>query len=216
MLLKLSAHNKSSQSYYENKLLGLSVGIQDSNNHMKRATSHDSDKFVTIVEGSAEIKNTITGKVDKVNQGESFVIPQGYTYQWQQSANLITFYLTYLASEQSLPISEKLKDIFFIDEKNETPWQDTSDGYKKKVEYQSYNKKFTAGVWQGGQFKTGLIAFPYNEFILVKCGTLICTDEQENIHTINTDEALFIPQGTRCSWTSQGKISLHFVQVKKD
>lgn len=215
-LLKLSPQNKCSKNYYENKSLGLYVGIQASNNSVNITTSHASDEFVTIVEGTVSIKNNINGKAETANKGESFVIPKGYDYQWQQSTDLITFQLTYQAPIESLSRSEKYENVFFIDEKNETPWQNTSDGYKKKVEYQSQNKNFTAGVWQGGHFKTGLIAFPYNEFILVKSGCLICTDTQESKIVVNIGEALFVPQGANCSWESQGEISLHFVQVKAD
>jgi uncharacterized cupin superfamily protein len=215
MLLKLSASSKSNQSYYENKLLGLSVGIQDSKNKVNKKLLGGCYQFITIIKGSVEIKNTLTNKIDKVDKGRSFVIPKEYDYQWQQNANLIAFNLIYQAPTESSSSSEKDEHIVFIDEKNEVPWQNTSDGFKKKVVYQNSNKKFTTGIWQGEHFKTGVIDFPYNEFILVKSGTLICTDEQGNTQIMNTDEALFVPQGTHCSWESQGKISLYFVQIKK-
>ena len=41
------------------------------------------------------------------------------------------------------------------------------------------------------------------------------TDESGVEHKISKGQALFVPQGTRCSWQAKEKISLHFVQVKQ-
>jgi len=97
---------------------------------------------------------------------------------------------------------------------NDIPWQETSDGHRKKVLYQNHNQTFTAGIWQSKGFNTSLMSFSYNEFIMIKQGKLICTDDLGVEHKINAGEALFIPQGVRCSWLAQGKITLHFVQIK--
>lgn len=201
-------------SYYENEELGLYVGVWDTADMVETAAPYACDEFMTIIEGAAEIKNNQTGKIETVMAGESFVIPQGYDCQWQQHGYLRKFYVIYEPPTETIPACPVCEHIIYIDEKSTLPWQETSDGHKKKLQYQNQNQRFTSGVWQGKDFNTGITAFPYNEFISLKQGCLICTDEEGVEHKINAGEALFVPQGTRCSWQAQEKISIHFVQLK--
>tara|TARA_R110001583_G_scaffold46761_13_gene146584 strand:- start:12876 stop:13598 length:723 start_codon:yes stop_codon:yes gene_type:complete len=202
-------------SYYEDEALGLYIGVWDTTDMIETTAPYVCDEFMTIIEGTVGIKNNQTGEIEKVTAGESFVIPQGYDCQWHQHGYLRKFYVIYEPPTDAIPESPVCEHIIYIDEKSNIPWQETSDGFNKKVQYQSHNQKFTSGVWQGKNLKTGMIAFPYNEFISLKQGCLICTDVQGIAHKINAGEALFVPQGTRCSWQSQEKISLHFVQIKQ-
>lgn len=201
-------------SYFEDEELGLYIGVWDTTDMIEAAAPYACDEFMTIIEGAVEIKNNQTGKMETIIAGESFVIPQGYDCQWHQNGYLRKFYVIYEPPTESIPETPVYDHIIYIDEKSDLPWQETSDGFKKKLQYQSHNEKFTSGVWQGNSFKTGMIAFPYNEFISPKHGCLICTDEQGIEYKIEAGEALFVPQGARCSWKSQGKISIHFVQIK--
>lgn len=200
--------------YYENKILGLSIGVWDSTDMIATAEPYSCDKFITIIEGAAEIKNIRTGKVESILAGESFVIPQGYNCQWHQNAYLRTFYVSYAPPDESIPDTPVCEHIITIGEQTASPWQETSDGFNKKVLYQSQNKRFTAGIWQGNSFSTDFITFPYNEFIMLKQGSLLCTATNGVEHKINLGQACFIPKGTRCSWQAKEKVTLHFVHIK--
>lgn len=202
-------------SYYEDKSLGLYIGVWGTDDMIETAAPYVCDEFMSIIEGAVEIKNNLTGKKETIMAGESFVIPQGYNCQWHQNGYLRKFFVIYEPPEESIPAQPVCEHVIYIDEKSAIPWQETSDGYNKKVLYQSHNQNFTSGVWQANSFNTDCIAFPYNEFIMVKQGCLICTDEQGIEYKISIGEALFIPQGTRCSWKTQGKISIHFAQIKQ-
>lgn len=202
-------------SYYQDENLGLYIGVWDTTDMIETASPYGCDEFMSIIEGVVEIKNNQTGKVETVMAGESFVIPQGYDCQWHQNGYLRKFYVIYEPPAESIPEQPVCEHVITIDKKNPLPWQETSDGYNKKVLYQSHNEKFTCGVWQGDSFNTGIIAFPYNEFITLKHGSLICTDEKGSEHKITAGQALFVPQGVNCSWQAREKISLHFVQIKQ-
>ena len=202
-------------SYYEDEALGLYIGVWDTNDMIEIAAPYACDEFMTIIEGAVEIKNNKTETVETVIASESFVIPQGYDCQWHQSGYLRKFYVIYEPPMQQIPETPVCEHVIYIDDKHTMPWQVTSDGFKKKVLFQSQNQKLTSGVWKGGCFNTEIITFPYNEFLYIKQGCLICTDEQGCEHKINAGEALFVPQGARCSWQSHGKIIIHFVQIKQ-
>jgi uncharacterized cupin superfamily protein len=214
-MFESSLPTQHTHSYYEDEALGLYIGVWDTTDMIETAAPYTCDEFMSIIEGVVEIKNNQTGKVETVMAGESFVIPQGYDCQWQQNGYLRKFYVIYEPPEEGIPDQPVCDHVIYIDEKSNLPWQQTSDGHTKKVLHQSHNQKFTCGVWQGKGFNTGVIAFPYNEFITLKQGSLICTDEKGIEHKINAGQALFVPQGARCSWQATEKISIHFVQVKQ-
>ena len=202
-------------SYYEDEEIGLYVGVWDTTDMIESAAPYSCDEFMTLIDGVAEIKNSQTGEVETVTAGESFVIPQGYDCQWHQKGYLRKFYVIYEPPEEEIPASPVFESIIYIDEKNMPPWQDTSDGYKKKLQYQSHNQKFISGVWQGEDFNTDVMTSSHNEFMFIKDGCLICTDAQGLTQKINAGEALFVPQGASCSWQAQGKVNIHFVQLNE-
>lgn len=198
------------QCYYEDKKLGLYLGIQEDSDLIKIR----GDKFINIIKGSANIINNQTEKCEVMNEAGTFMIPKNYNGQWQPSTDLQSFYLVYNPPKAHASEAPIHKSIISFDEKKAIPWQITSDGYRKKIKYRSQDETLTAGIWQGQNFTTGIIAFPYNEFILLKSGKLTCTDTQEKIYQINAGEALFVPKGARCAWQTQEEITLYFVQVK--
>jgi len=218
-IIKLNQKNTlHSQCYYENSVIGLYMGIHVSthnNNELEEVQlSTCGIKFITMIEGSIDVKNNHTGKTETMKNGDSFIVPEDINYQLLKSKDFRAFYLTYSPPAESWLDKPIYDHLVHIDEQDEKPWQKTSDGFNKKLQYESINKKFTSGVWQGGTFKTGMITFPYNEFIFLKSGCLFCTDSEGFEHKINAGEVLFIPQGLSCAWRSQENLSIRFAQIK--
>lgn len=201
-----------SHSFFEDEALGLYIGVWDTTDMVETAVPYACDEFMFIIEGAVEIKNNETGKIETIMAGESFVIPQGYDCQWHQQGYLRKFYVIY--EPQKTPEKPVTENVVYISENSNIPWQETSDGHRKKILYQNNDQRFTAGVWQSNSLTTGLINFPYHEFIFINNGSLICTDEMGVAHHFKTGDALFIPQGTRCAWQIEDKVSIHFTQIK--
>ncbi|NQY89858.1 MAG: DUF861 domain-containing protein [Colwellia sp.] len=199
-------------SYFEDEALGLYIGVWDSTDMTETAAPYACDEFMFIIEGAAKIKNNKTGNIETIMAGESFVISQGYDCQWHQKGYLRKFYVIY--QPQEIPEKPVTEHVVYITENSDIPWQETSDGHRKKMLYQNNNQGFTSGVWQSKAFTTGLINFPYHEFIYINNGSLICTDEMGIAHHFNGGDALFIPQGTRCAWQVKDQVSIHFTQIK--
>ena len=204
-------------SAYEDEALGLTIGVFDSANFdstniAAAVSTYASDEFMIIIEGEMEIKNNKTGKTETIMAGKSCVIPQGFDCQRYHQEYLRKLYVIYKPQDtQENPVTE---NIIYIDENSDIPWKETSDGHRKKILYQNNNQRFTAGVWQSKALVTGLINFPYHEFIFIDKGSLICTDEMGVAHNFTKGDALFIPQGTQCSWQVKDKVSIHFAQLK--
>lgn len=211
-MFETSLPTQHSHNYYEDQALGLYIGVWDTTDMIETAEPYACDKFMVIIEGVVEIKNSKTDKIESIMAGESFVMPQGYDCQWHQQGYLRKFYVIYKPQATAeKPVTE---NVIYINENSSVPWQKTSDGHRKKILYKNKDQRFTAGVWQSNTLTTGLIDFPYNEFIFINKGSLICTDEAGIVNHFKTGDALFIPQGTRCAWKIKDKVSIHFTQVK--
>lgn len=209
-MIKLSqAAKQPSGNVYEDKTLGLAVGVLNGA-HIARATLPDAyDEFFIIIDGSLDIKSSNTAITKSITAGNSCVIPQSFNGESQPQEGLCKYYVL---CEQQVSPNTMTNDLIYIDENSDIAWQNTSDGHRKKVLYQ--NQSFTAGVWQSEALKTGLIKFPYHEFIFINNGSLICSDEAGITHNFNQGDALFIPQGTLCAWQVKDSVSIHFAQVK--
>ena len=211
-LVKLIQAMQGSPNLYENKAIGLSVGISDSTDHIDNAPPYAHDEFIFLIEGAAEIQNNNTGCSENFGAGDSFVIPHGYDYSWRQQGYLRKLYVKFEVPTQDK--NPSIEQVILINENSDVPWKDTSDGHRKKMLYQNHNQLLTSGVWQGKALNTNMIEFPYHEFILIDNGKLTCTDEMGVTHNFNCGDALFIPQGTLCSWNVKDEVSIHFVQMK--
>lgn len=214
-IVKLTKSFQTPKLYFKDDLLSLSLGVGDNDTFIRSNTFLTNEAFIALIAGEVSIQNNKKDIVKTITTGESFVIPKNHDIRWRSFSKLLSVYLTYTPkTTETLPVEAVNDQIISFTEHEDTPWQETSDGFQKKVLYQTQNQKFTAGVWQGKDFKTDLIKFPYNEFILIKHGYLICTDEQGEEHQINVGEALFVPQGVYCAWQVKGSVSLHFAQIK--
>lgn len=212
VIFELAKPIKYSNKGYEDEELGLYLGVSDFTDTVNNTEPYPYDEFIFIIEGTVEVKNNKTDHSEIIGAGKSFVIPHGYDYQWHQQGDLRKLYVSFEVQDTSeKPSTENL---IYIDEKSDISWQETSDGHRKKILYQNNNQRFTAGVWQSGAFTTGMIDFPYHEFILIHSGSLICTDDSGVAHHFKSGDALFIPQGTPCAWQVKDKVSIYFVQIK--
>ena len=207
-------------SYYEDDELGLYIGVWDTTDMVENAAPYACDEFMVLLEGQACIKNIKTGELETVNAGEAFVIPKGYDCQWQQTGYLRKFYVISEHPDEIIPVVPTFEGIINISEVHRSTSQSmtspknidvkvTGDSFVMKTGkpvkkgqhlYQDHSGHFFSGIWQSKQFETVKQAFPRNEFIYIQSGKLECIDQDNQTHTFNQGDALFIPKGTICHW----------------
>ncbi len=203
-------------SYYEDDKIGLYVGVWDTTSMIEHAAPYECDEFMILLEGDACLKNNKTNRVKTVKAGETFIIPKGLDCQWQQNGYLRKFYVISEHPDEDIPSTPNAKDIIVINEEIQNSLQlaPTSDGHSKKILYQNNSKRFTTGIWCCDALSTEEITFPYNEFLYITHGDLTCIEKNGDEHKFSQGDAVFIPQGTLCSWQVKKKLNLYFVQIK--
>jgi len=203
-----------SHSYYEDEDLGLYIGVWDTTDMVEKSAPYACDEFMTIIEGSVEIKETKTGNIKTVLAGESFVIPKGYDCQWRQQGYLRKFYVISEHPHETIPEQPAINSIVYINDNPDHPFKNTRDGYCKKELYVDHQQRFSAGIWQSGALNTELLPYPDNEFLVVTQGTLRCRDHHGNEQIFKQGDVLFIPQGSLCAWSVDKSVTLTYCKIK--
>jgi len=215
-MFESSQPKQHTHSYYEDEALGLYIGVWDTTSMVEIAASYSCDEFMVIIDGQANIKNNKTENLEIAKAGDAFIIPKGYDCQWQQNGYLRKFYVISEHPNEDMPSKPTAENIIVInkDIENNLSLIPTSDGHHKKILYQNNTQRFTAGIWCSDDFSTEEITFPYNEFFYISNGDITCIDEDNLHHHFTQGDAVFIPQGTKCSWQVEKNISIYYVQIK--
>jgi uncharacterized cupin superfamily protein len=209
--------------YFQDEELGLYVGVWDTTEMIETAGPYPCDEFMCLLEGEAVIRNCKTGEMEKVNAGESFIIPKGYDCQWQQAGYLRKFFLISENPNEAVPEKPAIEGIIIPDADapmesltTEMPFPGVKDlpVQKQHISYKNGKGNFLAGTWESDPFESESRSFPYNEFARVISGSLTLLDEDGEKHLFEAGDALFIPEGVHCSAHAAVKVKLFFAIVK--
>jgi len=212
-----------SHDYYEDKDLGLFVGVWDTTDMIETAGPYACDEFMWLLEGEAAIKNNKTSEIEKVKAGEAFVIPKAYDCQWHQEGYLRKFYV--ISENPNEPVPDEPAFDGIIIPRTDAPMTPLADAepflikgvttiQREHVCYRDKTARFVAGTWQSEPFESETRPFPYNEFACLQEGSLTLLDEDGNLHFFKAGDAFFIPQGTVCSARASETVKLLFAIVK--
>jgi len=209
--------------YYEDESIGLCIGVWDTTDMIEAPGAYECDEFMWLLEGSVNVKNNRTGKMDNVQAGEAFVIPWGYDCQWHQVGYLRKFFVIYDHPEETLPNAPTFEGIIKPQQAAAVNTQDNQGLFttfvkhanqKTTICYQDKTESFLVGQWQSESFNSELSPQENNIFVHLLEGTLILTDEEHQQHEFHAGDTFFIPQGTVCSWQSSGAVHLLFTVIK--
>ena len=211
--------------YYEDDKLGLYIGVWDTSTMVEAAGPYPCDEFMYLLEGEVEIKNSKTGRMEKVQAGEAFVIPKGYDCQWHQTGYLRKFFVISEHPEEDIPKTPVVEGIIKLEVNNSASMaiQDAArlgikepkipfiikgkaPAQKYLPYYNDHTGNFMTGTWQSEAFKTEMQPFPRNEFVYLQSGSLIITEQEGDEQEFKAGDAFFVPQGALCSWRATGNV----------
>ena len=201
-------------SYYENKALGLFVGVWDSTASQEVFGPYNMDEFMWLIEGQV----AMVGKNDEetiINTGEAFVIPKGYPCSWKQEGYLKKFYMIYDAPDGSMPETPATNRIVIPQADAPMEILETSDPFIIKGEmpiqkdhtfYEDTTGQMFVGTWESTPFESEMLPFPCYEMVYLLEGSMTITDEAGKKHAFKAGDTFFIPKGTVCSWKTSETI----------
>jgi len=214
---------ESEQLNHNNEEQGFYVGIWDTTDMVETPGPYSCDELMWLLEGEVEIKNCVTGEIERVKAGEAFVIPKGYDCQWIQKGYLKKYFVILEPLSEDKTVRENHDGVIKLPLKIDQPnrggneyltFVDEEPLQKVFVAYQNKSKTFTAGLWECDGFDSELRPYPLDQFVFLQHGRLNIVDEFDNVQSFRAGEAFFIPQGTLCSWSSSQAIRTIYA-VKK-
>ena len=191
--------------YYEDEQSGIYIGVWDTTDMVEVPGSYGCDEFMLLLEGSAEIKNNKTGKVEKVNAGETFVIPWVYDCQWHQVGYLRKFFVIHEHANETKPNEPSHEGIII------PKFDDSDKSEGSTVCYKNKSETFSTGLWQSEPFGSRPSPFTSLQFIYLVEGSLIITDD--NDHHFNSGDAFIVPKSVNCHWKSSENVKLIYTTI---
>ena len=94
-------------SAFEDDVIGLYVGLWDTEAMVETGGPYACDEFMWLLEGECHIRNNKTGDIETATAGMPFVIPRGYDCQWHQPGYLRKFYVISEHPEEDMPAAPR-------------------------------------------------------------------------------------------------------------
>jgi uncharacterized cupin superfamily protein len=195
-------------SYYEDKDLGLYVGVWDSTASQEVFLPYSMDEFMWLIEGQVAMVDENDDETI-VKAGEAFVIPKGLPCSWKLEGYLKKFYMIYDAPNSTIPKAptatrivipqadaplERMKTTDPLVIKGKMPIQ------KDHTCYEDTTGQMFVGTWESTPFESEMRPFPYYEMAHILEGSVTIVNDKESEHFFKTGDTFFIPKGTICSW----------------
>jgi uncharacterized cupin superfamily protein len=215
---------QSTHMFYENDDLGLYIGLWDTMDMIEKSGPYACDEFMWLLEGQCEIKDSSNSKNDSVKKGESFVIPKGYDCQWIQKGYLKKYFVISEKPDEIIPASPTYKGIIKPGSLTNNKFKDikvdqfiaitTGQSEQQSVVcYSNIHETFKVINWQSTAFKSTLSTLTSNLFIYVCEGSLEVIDDDGHKQLFTVNDALFIAEGTNCSWSSDETVKVIITSV---
>ena len=209
-------------AYFEDKALGLSVGVWTTTDMQEAFGPYPGDEFMWVLEGRVAMVDG-EGHETLVEQGQTFCLRNAIPISWKQEGFLRKFYMTYANPNGRIPKIDSAEGGVIVLDPLELEAglerMDTTDPFEIDGEapVQRDNGRFTndagnmfVGMWDSEAFRSEMKPFPCYEFVQLLEGEVTITEEDGTAHPFKAGDAFFVPMGTVCSWHVSGYIKKYY------
>jgi len=210
--------------YFEDKAIGLSVGVWDCTPMTTKLEPYSVDEFMYVLEGSVTMVDA-KGHAETISAGEAFVLPKGFECQWKQSDYIRKFFVIYdrpadtpAADPASLKVirpspygapggMEKM-DLSGMTFDGPTPTQHSTDYFTDPT------GQMTVGTWDATPFSRPVSPFNRHELMHFLEGSVTLTDGEGREHTYHAGDTIFVPKGAMIGWRSDEYVRKYYCIFK--
>ena len=205
--------------YYEDPALGMTVGVWTTTDMQEAFGPYPDDEFMVVLEGRVVM---IDGKGHEtpVEQGESFFLRKAIPISWKQEGFLRKFFITYSDPNAPVPRIDSAEGgvIVFNPQALEAglvPQAEPIGGgtQRDNLVFTNDRGNMTVGMWETSAFESQMQPFSVHEFAQIVAGDVTITDADGTQHTFAAGDVVFVPEGTVCSWRSDGGLKKFYAIV---
>ncbi len=204
--------------YYEDEVLGLTVGVWDTTSMQEVFGPYPGDEFMWVLEGQVRMIDG-DGKETLVKQGETFCIRNAIPISWKQIGFLRKFYMTYADPKASAPtiasadggvrlLDPVALEVGMTKRDNTDPLAIEGDKSLQRdhILFTNDTGNMFVGMWDSTPFDSEMRPFPWHELVQLLEGEVAITEADGVTHLFQAGDAYFIPMGTVCKWQATGYI----------
>jgi uncharacterized cupin superfamily protein len=209
--------------YFEDKILGLKVGVWDTTSMQEVFGPYPGDEFMWLLKGQVSILDGDDNPT-LIEQGQTFCVRNGIPVSWKQVGYLHKIYMTY--SNPGTPTPEIVSadgGVITLDAEslNMTIMADTDPFViEKNKPLQRDNSFFTndeknmfAGLWDSTAFTSTMRPYSFHELVMLLDGEVTIIEGDRTEHRFQAGDAFFIPMGTICQWKTDNYIKKFYAIV---
>jgi uncharacterized cupin superfamily protein len=208
--------------YFEDKDLGMSVGVWDTTTMQEAFGPYPGDEFIHVVEGQFKMLDA-SGNGVPATKGQSVIFRNGVPVSWKQDGYLKKFYITYMDPRADTPQGLEAKGgIVALDADADHNLSDadllpdTSTPQREKVFFTNDHGNMEVGVWDTQTMHSQMEPFPWHEFAQVLEGEITITTQDGTAQTFLPGDVFFVPAGTVCKWDIPVYARKYFATLNPD
>jgi len=205
--------------YYEDAELGLTVGTWTTTDMQEAFGPYPGDEFMHVLEGRVVMIDG-AGNETPVETGQSFMLRNAIPVSWKQIGFMRKFFITYFDPEAPTPeIASADGGVIVLDpggpppEMSPEPASIGGGQQRDCTVFTNDTGNMTLGIWDTTAFESEMQPFSVHEFCQIFDGEVTITEADGTRHAFAAGDVLFVPQGTVCSWKSDGYLKKYYAIV---
>ena len=204
---------------HQDPVLGITVGVWTTTDMQEAFGPYPDDEFMVVLEGRVLMIDG-QGRETPIEEGECFFVKKAIPISWKQEGFLRKFFITHSAPGVPVPqiASADGGVVVFTPQAMEaglTPQDRSIGGGSQRDNLETTNAigNMTVGMWETTAFESAMQAFSVHEFAHIVEGDVTIVEADGTRHRFNAGDTFFVPQGTECSWHSDGLLRKFYAIV---
>jgi len=205
--------------YFNGSDIGLSAGVWDCTAFEGRMAPYPVDEFMLLLEGSVSISEA-SGRVTRIDVGESFIIPRGLDCAWKQDGYVRKIFAMYENPAAPMPAKPACDHVVKLDlEAALAPCAGPDpcllNGPEPRcaehVAYTDASGQLTIGLWSATPYDRKATPFGRYELMHFLDGQAELHDGGSSGQAFQGGDTIFVPRGTPLGWRNTGDVKKIFV-----
>ena len=169
------------------------------------------DEFVIVSEGALTL--TQHGRPQKLEQGDSVVLPQGAAFSWSAEAPVSLIFMRYndsQAGDQKIVPISATPPLAPSNPPRDELLLSPVPACRSYADYRSSDAKFSCGSWDSTPYHRSAMFYPHCELMDLLEGSVTFIDEAGRSGTFSKGDIFLVEQKARCSWESRVNVAKVF------
>ena len=217
--LKSGSPKQRGRTFFNAPEIGLSAGVWDCTAFEGTMAPYSVDEFMMLLEGSVTVTEA-SGRVTRVEAGESFIIPRGLSCAWKQDGYVRKIFVIYENPTAPVPSKPAADHVIKLDlaarlAPCDGPDPEILNGPEPRcaehLVYTDASGQLTIGLWSATPYDRKALPFGRYELMHFLDGQVELHDGGTSGQAFQAGETIFVPKGVPLGWRNKSDVKKIFV-----